>query len=809
MKVIFFKTTLTLLNVLIVFSLYAQTTLVGKVINEAQEPVSFANILLLQSTDTTLIKGVVTNLEGEFQIIVDENISTDAILQASMIGYQPKYHKINIISNQVNSIQPLILSENATVLEGVEVVSRKPLYTQEIDRMVVNVQNSVTSAGGNALEILSKSPGIQVDQANNAIAVMGKQGVIIMINGKRSRMDLQALMQLLGSMPADNIQKIEIITTPPANFDAEGNAGIINIVLVKNMEDGFNGNLGGNFGYGVRPKGGINTNFNFRQGKVNVYGDYSFNHELIQAYTQFGNTIRFNDLVTQTSGYSDRPATQVFHNGRLGLDYQWSDKTIVGILFSGYSTLWKLDAETDITTTSNLNPTFYENLHSVEKNHWLHGMANFSLTHQFNDNEKLDVNYDYLHYIDHNPTDYNQSTFDEANTLLSNEQFQSRKRTPINIQVAKIDYDKKVNDKWRYEIGAKATTSNFTNDISVAYLLGENWAYDLDYTNIFNLEERIAALYFSSDYQLDKKTTLKAGLRYEYFTAHLTTETDANLVNRKSGNFFPSLFVSHQINENNLVQMAYSRRIQRPNFDQLAPALFFFGPNTILSGNPSIQQTFTDNIKLDYRHKAYSFSLEYNYADAPIAYGQPLVLEEKNQFVIQAANMDSRQMVTGTVSLPFELANWWTTRLNMNGYWINQNPIIDDQVIARDNWTYGVYLSNDIKLPKDYNLQVGGNYYSAFQYGLGDVPVRWNLNVGVQKTFKDVKVTLNWNDIFNTGSFWDMRINQPQLNRVSRFYYDLEGSVIRLSMSYKFGKKDLKTARQRSTGSEEERGRVN
>ena len=796
---------------LLPITLLGQLTITGKTIDHQEQSISFVNVLLLDHADSSLLKGTVTNMNGTFQLEISETIISNkeqVLLHISMIGYEAVYQNIIISSGKKITIPTITLIESASILNSIEIIAKEPLYVQKIDRMVVNIQNSITSAGGNALEILSKSPNIQVDRVNNIISVMGKQGVVVLINGKRNRMDLQALMQLLESIPADNIEKIEIITTPPANFDAEGNAGIINIILVKNVEDGFNGNFGGNFGYGLRPKMGVYTNFNIRKGQLNVYGDFSYNHELIQARSYIGNTIKYENEITETVGFSDRPAAQTFHNARFGLDYQLSDKTILGLLSSGFSTLWQLDAYTDITTSSNAKPDFHERLRSIEKNHWLHGMTNFSILHQLNESVKIDVNYDYLYYFANHPTDYFQDNFNQNHELVDSENFRSRKSTPIPIHVFKVDYSKKVNDKFSYEMGIKGSRSNFTNDISVAFQEENDWVLDADYTNVFKLDERIGATYLSSSYQLNEKTAVKAGLRYEYFMAHLSTSQNDNLVNRKKGNLFPSLFLSHAINPQNTLQLAYSRRVNRPNFDQLAPALFFFGPNTILTGNPSIQQTLTDNIKLDYRHKAYSFSLQYNYEDAPIAFRQPLVRAEKNELVMQSTNMKSSQMLVGSVSLPFEWTKWWNSRINANGYWVSQNPLVNHEVIQRNNLTYSFLTIQTFDLPKKYHVEIVGQYTSKFQLGIADIPVRWTLNLGIQKSFKDFKIAFNWNDIFNTGSFWDMRINQPQLNHVSYFRYELEGSIMRLSCSYHFGKKNLKSARHRQTGSEEERRRL-
>ncbi|MEL6392637.1 MAG: carboxypeptidase-like regulatory domain-containing protein, partial [Bacteroidota bacterium] len=236
-------------------------TIKGQVLDDELEPLAFANVLLLQAVDSSLVKGVITELDGTF--VIDGIDAGQYHLSFSMIGYTSQKQVINLTTDQPLWVADLVqLTSDIATLNEVEVKAERPLYEQQIDRLVVNVRQSVTSVGGNALQVLSKSPGVRIDGMNNQIMLDGNQGVIVQINGKRSRIDGSALIQLLQSMPASNIDKIELISTPPASYDAEGVAGIINIVLVKNLEEGTNGNLSLNIGYGERPKFGGSVDLN-------------------------------------------------------------------------------------------------------------------------------------------------------------------------------------------------------------------------------------------------------------------------------------------------------------------------------------------------------------------------------------------------------------------------------------------------------------------------------------------------------------------------------------------------------------------
>jgi hypothetical protein len=264
------------------YALFSQSiSIKGQVLNENHETLAYANVLLLKPLDSTLVKGTVTKDDGTYEIM---DVEAGDYRQAFvMIGYEQQDQFLKITNEKKLWIPELVeMTPDIMLLDEVVVKARRPLYEQQIDRLVVNVQNRVTSTGGNALQVLAKAPGVRIDGINNQIMLDGNQGVLVQINGKRSRMDGDALMQLLQSIPASNIEKIELITTPPASYDAEGVGGIINIVLVKNLEEGSNGNVSTNVGYGERPKFGGSVDLNLRKGKVNVYGSLSANNNYLQ-----------------------------------------------------------------------------------------------------------------------------------------------------------------------------------------------------------------------------------------------------------------------------------------------------------------------------------------------------------------------------------------------------------------------------------------------------------------------------------------------------------------------------------------------
>ena len=344
------------IQVLFLTTLKSQTSIRGLAQDDKSQALASATALLRQANDSTLVKGVICNDLGIFQF---ENLSAgNYFVEVDMLGYAPVFSKPISVNNDPGNIDlgKLQLSEDHTMLNEVSVVAKRPFLEQKIDRTIVNVANSITHAGGNALQVLQRSPGVQVNQLTNSISMAGKEGVVIMINGKISRLPADAIVQMLAGMTAENIDRIELIHTPPSNFDAEGSAGIINIVLKNTGDAGFNGGYSAKAGYGRGEKYGAGAYFNYRKKKVNWYGgyDYYLNNNP-QVFTNYRGVQQGNDFL-ETATFSDRYSTPYpTHNVRLGADFQLSPKTVFGALGTFFDGNWDMDATNDVTYSTNGN----------------------------------------------------------------------------------------------------------------------------------------------------------------------------------------------------------------------------------------------------------------------------------------------------------------------------------------------------------------------------------------------------------------------------------------------------------------------
>lgn len=790
-------------------ALHAQSQISGKVTTESGQPLPFVNVLLLSAADSSLIKGEVSGENGEYRL---KGITSGKYLvMASMVGYLEYYSSPFQVKSDAGPVKldAIALQEDVKELQAVEVVAKRPLFEQKIDRLVINVENSITSAGSTALEVLERSPGVVVNRQNNSISVAGKDGVVVMINGKINRMPLEAVVQMLEGMPASNIESIELITTPPANFDAEGNAGFINIVLKRSNDNGLNGayTLTGGYGRGSTASSGIN--FNYRQENINLYGDYSFSRRAQEQVFTFGRQVLLNGETIGTDTRSVRAPIQRNHNARLGLDWNVSSKTVIGVLLSGYDNRWSMDALNNSTISRNGLPDTLLTIANDEVNHWKHLSGNLNLQHTIRKGEILTFDADYLHYDNTNPTNYFINYSDGAGAFLLEEQAFSGKATPIEVGVGKLDYSKKLSDKLKMEAGLKATISRFDNDVSVFRVQNGISMIDPSLTARYNLEESIGAAYTALDVKLDDKSDLKLGLRYEYTNSNLGTVEQANIVDRQYGNFFPSVFLSRALNDQHSVNASYSRRITRPTFNDMAPFVIFVDPYTFFSGNAALQPSISNNVKVDYRFKTALFSIQYTVEDSAIARFQSRVIEGTNQQLIAAENMKNRKTASFTAAFPIQVAEWWRMQNNLIGSWQEVNTYFDDRPVQVSTKNLRLTWINMFTLPKDFSAEVVGFYQTKGLFGAAEFLPIGALNIGIQKKFGGNAGTLRFgvDDVFNSLK-WRGESNFPEHNLVSTFEADFSQRTFKLTYSRNFGNKELKGARKRTTGSEEERERV-
>lgn len=778
----------------------------GHITDTRNEAIPYANVLLMKSADSTLVKGSLTKEDGSF--LLKEIPQGSYYIEGTFLGFQGARSKVFRLDKNLQV--PALMLMEGEALNEVVVQARKPLFTQKVDRLVINVENSIVSSGGTALEVLERSPGVVVNRQNNAISVVGKDGVVVMINGKTSYVPASSLVQMLNGMSADSIESIELITTPPANFDAEGNAGFINIILKKDANLGLNGSYSLSAGYGKGVVTNDNINFNYRKNKLNLFGSYSF--QLDQRAQVFKTSRAFEEdgELRSNSSVTDRDPSQRNHNIRLGTDYQVSDKTIIGAIVTAFDNKWTMDAVNNSIDAVNGMPTGFVELINQELNQLKHFGANFNIKHNFADDEFVSMDVDYLYYEFNNPTDYTNRFFDGSGTFLNTELLRSRKETPLSTWVGKVDYNNKVNDKFNFEIGAKGTKNDFENDVSVEDRIDGVWVFDPSLTNFSVLDESILAAYSAADYTIDDKTSLKAGLRYEYTISKLDTDTQGTVVDRKYGILFPSVYLNRQWTEDLSMNLSYSKRITRPTFNDLAPFVIFFEPNTFLSGNASLQPAISNTFKYDINFKNYFLSFQYTNEDASIANFQERIDPETGRLIFEAANLDYTRTFSIITGIPLKITDWWRSQ---NNFTYIRQQVRSFYLGTPVEQKLGIFTTNSthsFKISDSFTAELSGFYNGPGFFGNARYEEFYGINFGIQNKFSEKWGTLKFaiNDLLDSVEF-NGGTNLPEQNIMTSNTFDFSNRTFTLTYTRNFGNKELRSARDRETGAEEERRRVN
>lgn len=781
----------------------------GTVSDAAAKPLSFANVLLLAAADSSLVRGTLTSETGNY---VFENVPAGTfLLSFSMLGFEQALSKTFVLNEKTaqKTVETMVLQENTSVLSEISVVAKRPFLEQQIDRTVVNVANSITSAGGTALQVLQRSPGVQVNDLTKTISLAGKQDVIVMINGKIERQPMEAVVQMLASMNADNIDRIELIHTPPANFEAEGNAGIINIILKSTGDAGLNGGYSAKIGYGNAEKYGGGGYFNYRKNRVNFFGNYDYNlNNNPQVFTNFRRTVSGND-VSERDTYSDRPNTPTpLQNARLGLDFQISKKTVVGVLGSFFDRNWYMEAESRVKYLKNGAVDSTLRMPNSETNHTRSFSGNVNFAHQFSKNQTLNFDADLIKFGSTNPSDYEVLNFDATGAATSNYQLRIRKEMPIQIAVAKADYSIDFGKNGRLETGAKITSMRFDNDVRAERReSAEDWATISDLTSVSHLDEKIAGAYTSFSLKMAEKTDLKAGLRYEFTNTQLDSAVQFRVVDRRFGSWFPSVFVSRKLSENQNLNLSYSRRTTRPTMRQLAPGFVFFDPNTVMSGNTTLKSAFTDALKLDYSLKAYRFGVSYSIQKNPIRWA-PMIDPKTSRQVARPSNMDEERVASANIFMPFHPTGWWEMQ---NNVFVNSREIsfvLEGKKFKINALEYGLNSTQTFKLPKKMSLEISGEYNSPGVWGVAKWRANGSLDIGLQKDLGSWgKLSLNASDLFQSNN-WFGTTDQPDIDLYVRESWQVAERTFMLSWSNSFGNRKLKSSRQRQVGSAEEMQRI-
>ncbi|MFC2124189.1 TonB-dependent receptor domain-containing protein [Bacteroidota bacterium] len=794
------------LIILVCTPVLSQNKITGRIEDIYKYGVAFANVLLLDSSDSLLTKGTVTDADGYYDL---EGITSGKyIIESYMVGYAKSYSPVLMVGdNQELKVESIVLAEDVQELDEIVIKAEKPLYEMEMGKMIINVKSSITAAGNNAIDVLEKSPGVLVNRQNNSFSLGGKDGVIVLMNGKRSRMPMEAVYQMLEGLNASDIEKIEIMTVPPANYDADGDAGLINIVMKKGIDTGTNGSFTANLGYGSGPRAGGSVNLSHRAKKFSLYGNYSYNYtEQRQQLNFYRQTVNDTQEVISASE-ADREASRTSYNYQVGFDYYLSEKTIFSGLIGGYDNKFKMKSLTTSNFAYSISPDTLIDIVIRETNHWQQLMGNINIQHTISEGQVLNLDLDYLTYQNSNPTNYANQYYNEQGNPVKSTENRIFKDTPIKMWVGKLDYRVNLGSSIVFESGLKGTFSELVNDIILDDNIDGEWIINDNFSSDADLTENILAAYGSMKIKFDEKTSLNAGIRYEHTETYLSTVDEKGLVDRKYGEFFPTLFVSRKINDNNLIQFSYGRRITRPSFNEMAPFVLFIDPYTYTSGNANILPTLTNSAKGDYSYKSFIFSLQYSYDQNVIMRFQPIIDPETNIMVMNSDNIDQRETISANITLPFHVTDWWEMQNNIYGNWQRIITDFEGSDYKRNQNGFRLNSTQTFNLPNKYAIELAAFYMSPVINGYFNWLARGFVNLGIQKELtNNATIRFSCNDIFETSQFRWKSIDNGIFSYSGNIKF--EKRIFTLTYNQKFGNNKVKGARKRSVGSAEELRRV-
>jgi len=799
MKTLFITITITLYISQIAMS---QISVRGVVKDDNSKSLAYTNLILLSATDSSLVKGTVSNPDGSF--IINNIEDGNYILKTTSVGYEPAYQSIQVLDQKQLPSYTITMAEETEKLDEVVIKAQKPLYERMADRTVVNVQSRVTTSSMSVLEVLAASPGVIVNQQNNSIAMFGKNGVGIMINGKLSPLPIEAIVQMLNGMNASNVEKIELINSPPAKYDAEGVGGLINIVLKQTPDMGTNGNVSLTAGYNEGKTLAGSVNINHRKKGFSYFVDYSVRSDdnvqlWIEDRTIFGNDF---DQVISIDQERIFNATEQFF--RAGVSYDFSPATTINLLATAHKRNWYMDAITDNVNLAAPDSTINTTLGFYESNIWKDMMIGVGVKHKLSDNQTLEAQFDYLHYINDNPSGYTIDT-EINNSNQGTTQLNVTKDTPLNFKVAKVDYTNDLNDKIKLQAGAKASLSALINNVKVHDRQQEEWIENERFTSYASLTEDVWAGYVSLNWDISNKVKLYSGLRYEFTDTYLSEGNVDGLVDREYGNFFPNFTISNQFSEESTISLAYSRRISRPSFGQIAPFVLFSGPNTFFAGNPALLPAITDGFDISYQLKSWWISAKYSTTNNPIQQFQPQTDAETGEQIYRSENMSYFNTWIITSSLPIVISSWWEIQNDIS---VNYLTYKTHDALSFDGFTWNASATHTFTLPRDFTIEVSGRYFSKNYDGLLEIDPYGIVGAGIKKSFKNSQLSISFNDIFDTFRPYRFQGIILQGQGVTNFDMDLNARAVNVTFSKTFGNDKLKKVNVKS-GSEDERKRVN
>lgn len=783
----------------------------GLVKDEQGNPVKGATVSLLKATDSGLVKLAASGNDGTFSFagIKDGNYR----VKATFVGHKPVFSAPIHYTSAAVTLPALVMSKLSGDMKEIVVTASKPLIEVKADKTILNVEGTINAVGTDMLELLRKSPGVMVDKDDN-ISMSGKNGVQIYIDGRPSPLAGADLANYLKTIQSSQVEAIELITNPSAKYEAAGNAGIINIRLKKNKSFGTNGSVNAGWNIGAFPKYNAGLSLNHRNNKINIFGNYGYNNAVNR------NTLKMYRTVLDS--IFDQSSTMNFkfrsHTFKAGLDYFINKQSTFGVIvngnlsdptFSNYSR----------TAISKEGSSINRILIADNKNEMQRDNVNVNLNYTYNnpDGRSLTLNADYGFYDltsdQHQPNDYYDAS---GQVKTSSVVYRMLSPTDIKIYSFKGDYEQNFK-KGKLGYGGKIGYVTSDNDFQRYDVYPSGNQLDKDRSNRFNYKENINAAYVNYNRQVAKGVLIQAGIRVENTNIEGTSAGQRkdgtgykpydSTFTRHYTDVFPSAAITFNKNPKSQWSITYSRRIDRPVYQDMNPFEFKLDEYTFMKGNTDLRPQYTHSFGITHTYK-FKLNTTVNYSHVNDIFAQLIDTAERSKAFLSKRNLATQDIISLNVSYPFQRKNY-SVLMNVNTNYSHYKANFGEgRTIDINAFAFRFFAQNSLKFAKTWTAELIG-MYNAPTVAMGTFKMKsmWNIDLGLQKQLMKGKSTVraSVSDIFRTMQFRGTSVFAGQ-ETTNRFRF--ESRQFKMSFVYRFGNSQVKAARQRATGTDEENRRV-
>ena len=785
----------------------------GSIQNADGKGIDLVTVLLLSAKDSAVVKTGFTEGNGVFEFT---NLKAGHyFIRMSALGYENRATQMISLDSNSKSVQLGVFKLGATskALKEVSISGKKAFIEQKLDRVVVNVDALIANAGTSALDVLSKSPGVIVDQNGN-ISLKGKSGVTIFIDDKPTYLTGADLESYLQSLPSSSMEQLEIMTNPPAKYDAAGNGGVINIKTKKGTLKGFNGGLNLSVTQGKKTRTINSINFNIRDKKFNYFTNLNYSHNSNFMDLDINRIYRNADNSPKTyfnqNTYANRKGDS--YNLKAGADYYASENTTWGIVVTGISrqsTEVKNSRSSLLNSAQVLDSTIAAD--NINKLNFRNGGFNLNYRHQFDKKgHGITADADYLTYRNKtNQVFYNSSYFADQ-SLKSQDRLDGALPSNIDIYSIKTDYALPLKNDWKFAAGLKSSYTKTDNVADYRTTVNGLTEQDYDKSNHFLYKENINAGYINFNREM-KQLSVQVGLRAE------NTMSDGNQLGnllkadssfkRNYTGLFPTLYLLYKFDTlaTHQVGINYGRRIDRPYYEDLNPFLSPLDKFTYYQGNPFLKPSYTQSLELSHTYKS-KYTTTLSYSNTKDDVNETIEILE-GIYYSRPGNLGRKIVKSLSFNGTFDPAKW----LSINLYAELTNITTKTDFYTGKLNTSGTfcYTSANVKLGfgKGWDGELSGNYRTKItdaQFVLGTL---WQANAAVQKKLSaSTTLKLSGNDLFYS------KINRGIINNLAQTSANWvnkgDSRTAVLSLSYRFGKAFSTPAKHEESGAESEKNRV-